>query len=373
MRRITELDAVRGLAAVVIVVYHLWFPHSGFLGTAVNLFFVMSGYLITTIILKQGDQPGFLGSFFIRRSLRIWPIYYLSLVVFLAINSTLSTPYPTSGLLWFLTYTQNVPHFWGSLSPPFAHGFHHTWSLAIEEQFYLFWPVALVVLGRRALIPLATGLIVLSVGTRMAGFSRWISMTNCDGLALGAVLAWMMAAVGPGRELSLDAIKKILFVTGAGSFAAVVAGQLLSRFSVPNGSVFVNPHVVGSLRMFATNLMFFSLTGLLAVFSGHRRLAWLRDARLVELGQMSYGIYLYHYILFDLIQDYATAHGFTDRFVLDALKLSASFGLAAASWRWLERPLLSLKGHFSYRRPAREATPGRVETPRLDTLPSGNV
>ncbi len=372
MRRMTELDAVRGLAAVVIVVYHLWFPHSGLLGTAVDLFFVMSGYLITSIILKQGDQPGFLVAFYMRRSLRIWPIYYLSLIVFLAINSTLATPYPTNGLLWFMTYTQNVPEYWGSMTPPFPHGFHHTWSLAIEEQFYLVWPVTLVLLGRRALVPLAVGLIVLSVGTRMAGFSRWISMTKCDGLALGALLAALMVAFESGR-ITLGTIKGVLISAAACSFTFVAASLILPRTADHFWSSFATPEVLGSLRMFALNLLFFGVTGLLVVFNGHRHLGWLRDARLVELGQMSYGIYLYHYILFDFVQDFADSHGFSNRLALDSIKLTASFALAAASWRLLERPLLSLKGHFSYRRTARPVAGATAEFARADALPSGTL
>ena len=80
MRRIKELDSIRGLAALAIVFFHLWRHALSILGTAVDLFFVLSGYLITTIILTNALNDHFLFSFYMRRGLRIWPIYYLTLL-----------------------------------------------------------------------------------------------------------------------------------------------------------------------------------------------------------------------------------------------------------------------------------------------------
>ncbi len=370
MRRIPELDAMRGLAAVAIVVYHLWFPEQGFMGTAVDLFFVMSGYLITTIILKQRDRPNFLVTFYARRSLRIWPIYYLSLFAFIAINPALPKPYHLDALPYFLTYTQNLPQYWGATNPPFAHGFYHTWSLAVEEQYYLFWPLALVLLGRRSLLPLATALIALSVGSRMAGFSKWILLTRLDGLALGGMMASMFVAAETGR-LSARAVGRILVGSGLGSVIFLATGNAAVRALGSRVPALADPAVALSLRMLATNVMYFSLIGMVIVHSGHRRLGWLRDARLAELGQMSYGIYLYHYILFDIVQDYADRFGVTGRIPIDAVKMVASFGVAALSWRLIERPLLSLKGRFDYGRQARPLATPRADGPRLETLGTG--
>ncbi len=372
MRRIPELDAIRGIAAVVIVVYHLWFPTHGFMGTAVDLFFVMSGYLITTIILKQRDQPGFLVTFYARRSLRIWPIYYLSLLVFLAINPALPKPWQTEALPYYLSYTQNLPSYWGAADPPFAHGFFHTWSLAVEEQYYLIWPLALVILGRRALLPLAGGLIVLAIVARIGGYSRWILLTKSDGLALGGVLAALMVAAESGR-VSTPKLVRVLGGVGLGSVAYLALGGPTHRLVASAWSASGDPAVTLSIRMLATNLMFFALIGLIVVFSGARRLGWLRDARLVELGQMSYGIYLYHYILFDVVQEFADRFGVTNRVAIDAVKMVASFAIAAASWRLVERPLLSLKGLFDYRKPRAEAPSRRAvqDVSRLEPLRTG--
>ncbi len=150
MPRIKELDSVRGLAALAIVFFHLWFPQVVVLGLGVNLFFVLSGYLITTIILGHTLNPRFLISFYARRGLRIWPIYYLSLAGLVLLFQLL----PLSGDLseWpsYLTYIQGLSHYWSGREPTFPLAFQHTWSLAIEEQFYLFWPMLIGLVGRRA-------------------------------------------------------------------------------------------------------------------------------------------------------------------------------------------------------------------------------
>ena len=146
--RIPELDAVRGLAAVAIVLFH-WRFHWPFLRTAVDLFFVLSGFLITSILLRTGESPHAFRTFYARRALRIFPIYYLTFAIFLAINPFAPRPHPIAALPYFLTYTQFIQGYWGQTIPPFSRAFGHTWTLAIEEQFYLFWPLVAWAVGRR--------------------------------------------------------------------------------------------------------------------------------------------------------------------------------------------------------------------------------
>jgi peptidoglycan/LPS O-acetylase OafA/YrhL len=188
-------------------------------------------------------------------------------------------------------------------------------------------------------------------------------MTKCDGLALGALLAVLMAAVGSGA-LSPSATRRKIMALGVGSVAYLALGGFLIRMASRAWPAINYPPVNASLRVLATNLMFFSFTGLLIVHSGHARLAALRHPGLILLGQMSYGIYLYHYILFDIIQDFADRYGLTDRLALDGIKIAASLGVAYASWRLIEEPLLRLKDRFEYR-----AKPiPRVGEPLLDRL-----
>src|SRR5579883_2068808 len=168
-KHIPELDALRGLAALVVVVYHLRSHKIVFGWAAVDLFFVLSGFLITTIILSNTLGGQFFKGFYARRSLRIWPIYYLSLLAFALINPFLPRPYAISDALpYYLTYTQNVHYYWSDTGP-FLRPFGHTWTLAIEEQFYLIWPLLIFLVGRRFVIPLTVIVTLAATAALAAG------------------------------------------------------------------------------------------------------------------------------------------------------------------------------------------------------------
>ncbi len=116
-RRIEELDALRGIGSFALLAFHLW-PGTFFFGwTRVDLFFVLSGYLITSIILRQLDQPRFLRRFWTRRALRIWPAYYI-LLVFVCVRASCQGNSPRlDALLEHLSFTQNVPYYWEGAVP----------------------------------------------------------------------------------------------------------------------------------------------------------------------------------------------------------------------------------------------------------------
>ena len=114
MRRIAELDGLRGLAAVLIVAYHLFRDYPPGFWAAVDLFFVLSGYLITAIVLRHACSWRFLLAFYARRGLRIWPIYYL---VILILVLGVGRRGDLVALPYYLTYTQQFPHYWGGAMP----------------------------------------------------------------------------------------------------------------------------------------------------------------------------------------------------------------------------------------------------------------
>jgi peptidoglycan/LPS O-acetylase OafA/YrhL len=359
MRRVPELDALRGLAALAIVVHHLWLSGYGFVATAVDLFFVMSGYLITSIILTQLDRPQFLLMFYARRALRIWPIYYLSLLAFVAINPLLPHPAPLDGLPYYLTYTQRIENYWLGSEPPFYAGFDHAWTLAIEEQFYIIWPLLIVWLGRKSVVPVGLAMIAAAIAARTAGIPTWVLLTRCDGLALGGLLAVFLN----GREAGARSPAKteVFLTLGTGAIAYLVVAAALPPL-LP-GSSWARALSLFGPRMFVINLMYVSLIGLVACHSGERWLAPLRDRRLCYLGQTSYGIYLYHYILGHLLREWGSPAALLGRAGIDVATLTLTLVVAALSWRYVERPLLALKDRVSY--PSGRAA---VEDPRLDTL-----
>jgi peptidoglycan/LPS O-acetylase OafA/YrhL len=336
MRRIPELDAVRGIAAVVIIFFH-WRFHLPFLNTAVDLFFVLSGYLITTILLETARARHAVRTFYARRALRILPIYYLTFAVFLALNRVFPRPHPLDALPYFLTYTQYIQGYWGGASPPFSRAFGHTWTLAIEEQFYLVWPLVVRATGRTGVLILSLPLLAMPTALRFAGMDPHLLLTRCDGLVLGALLAALLADRGHlerhrsafGIALAFVALAAVLSITGpsAGPFRVRLASSMwLGRVAV----------------------VYACLIGLIVVHAGHPALRPLRARWLGELGKMSYGLYLYHtpvFMLVGMVHDHLDLHHPGGR---DLVKLAATFGLAWLSWRYIEQPILARKDRFSY-------------------------
>jgi len=347
MQRVKELDSMRGLAAIAIVVYHLWLIKISVLGAAVDLFFVLSGYLITSILLNNPLSERFLLSFYARRGLRIWPIYYLALATLVILNPYLAQAGPLDALPYYLSFSQNVSHYWSGAAPSFIPAFRHTWSLAVEEQFYIIWPALLLVVGKRGLTPAALVFVGLSLMMRALGFNRWVLATNCDGLALGALLAGLFFRQTPELARSCHAPFRAIGLAAAlywsGSAALVRLFQLAT-----DGDLYA---AVTSSRVLSLNLVFFAVVGLSVRHAGHPRLAVLRDWRLVYLGQISYGLYLYHHIVFVLWDDYAAKHGLGSHIGYDLLKLAASGAIAGLSYRYIERPILTLKDRFRYQAP----------------------
>lgn len=341
MRRVPELDSLRALAMAVVVWLHAATlagplqvaPLMRWGWTAVDLFFVISGYLITTILLRGRPTAGFLANFHARRSLRIWPIYYLALAAFLAANLLLSHPFPTDGLPYYLTYTQNVPLTWGGVVPPFCKAFAHCWSLAVEEQFYLIWPAAVLIGGRKNLAPLCLVVMGLAVASRACGLDSQLLVTRCDGLAIGGLLAGLLFDEARVRKHA-SRLRLGLALT-----AAVGLGYLLVAEAFAFGPATRKP-----LDLLAINGIYAALVGSTVLASGHPALAALRSGRLIALGQISYGVYLYHNLLFALAQKAAGRDEPPAWLILAMIGLTLV--VAAASWRFVERPFLALKDRF---------------------------
>ena len=198
------LDGVRALA-VALVLYQHWIDHpwldrhlpisTGLVG--VKLFFVLSGLLITRILLvtRFGERSTLgvgLRSFYLRRALRIFPLYYGVLLVLALTSAPFRDLWP-----WYVTYLQNLRmvqagHFL------FA---SHLWTLAIEEQFYLVWPLLVFTLPARRIGPVLLMMVPLAVGWRVVGAAllRWndlqvglLTLSSLDSVGLGGLLAWRL-------------------------------------------------------------------------------------------------------------------------------------------------------------------------------------
>jgi peptidoglycan/LPS O-acetylase OafA/YrhL len=360
--RIVELDGLRGLACLLVLVYHVM-PHRIPLGwAAVDLFFVLSGYLITSIILKFSQEDHFLFNFYMRRGLRIWPIYFLTVLTVAVAVPFLPRPFVPVGLPYVLTYTQNLPLYWSGNSLNFSSYLDHIWSLAIEEQFYVLWPLLVVLVGRRGVIPLAFALLAASVSARMLGFSWLLLLARGDGLVLGSILAAIPAVRG-GHEPTANRWQ-VIFGT-----AAITAVAYLAALSATGGIVPLVTPRWPALTVLAVNLLTFSIVGIVLCRRGSPGLWPLRRPRLVRIGKLSYGLYMFHYVILCLSDDAAWGLGLGGRPLWrEALTVVVIFGLAAVSWRYFERPILALKDRFPYRPSGRNEYKGTHDAPALASV-----
>jgi peptidoglycan/LPS O-acetylase OafA/YrhL len=193
--RVKSLDGIRGIAIIFILLYHLF--NVGFLyplfqlgWSGVDLFFVLSGFLITGILLDTKGQKGWYKSFMVRRALRILPLYYSVLIVF-AFVAPLSTAtnWFAKHQVWFWTHTSNIL----ILREGFFKPFGHFWSLATEAQFYLVWPLFVFLLKPRWLLVTIVLLLSMPIICRSIYTHRDIvyglPLARLDGLLIGSLLA----------------------------------------------------------------------------------------------------------------------------------------------------------------------------------------
>lgn len=303
------LDGVRGLAVALVLLFHCFTPAAlspistafsalfGSMFIGVDLFFVLSGFLITGILVRTRRQPGYFSRFILRRALRIFPAYFLVLLAILLLGPLLLARFPGAELWqqspWFFLFAQN----WmmainqeGAAWP----GLNHFWSLAIEEQFYLFWPLVVWFTppSRMAAMCLATA--ALSVALKLAlliGGAHWLVLytatpAHMEGLALGGLIAVLL------QQQRLSAVPRWVHALGAAS-----ALMLLVLVCSRSGYKLSSAPQLALHNLFAA--LSFAWLLLLLVGPGPALLRRaLSQATLRWLGQYSYGIYLIHYAIY---------------------------------------------------------------------------
>jgi peptidoglycan/LPS O-acetylase OafA/YrhL len=333
---IPELDAFRGLAALGVVLFHA-FPDVLFLGWSfVDLFFVISGYLITTIVLRHGNDGAFFTAFYWRRALRIWPVYYLVLVGVLAANALSTRGYATDSWWQYATFTQYLQGYWFAAPPPFVSTFSPSWSVAVEEQFYVAWPLLLSWLGPRRALPLAVGLVGVGVAGRWAGWNHNLLLSRPDGIVFGCVLAMVLA------DPAAVAARTRRALWWGGAVSALGVGALAIVF-------WGNPEPQWrpvSFTLFAAFYM--CAIGLTVMHTGHRWLRVLRNPWLTRLGLVSYPLYLTHLPVMHFTPVLLARAGITSGVLLAGATWVGVFAAAIALHRFVERPALAMKSRWPY-------------------------
>lgn len=315
--RMPELDTIRGIAVLLVLFFHGFGFRYGMEGLSgvprllvaatlpgwvgVNLFFVLSGFLITGILLDTKLKPNYYRSFYIRRALRILPLYY---AVLLLLGVLTRTGWVNRHASWeFLglsfLYLSNVTELFGV---PMQYGV--LWSLAVEEHFYLLWPAVVRSLSRHQVAIVGAIVCVLCPSLRAFYFIRGYSTGTgytwlvADGLAMGAALAAL--ARGPwGTRTHMRCITVICLVASVTMFTA----------GYPFGIFRASRFLGVTLRETALNL-FFAGTVAFALLAGTSRWKAIVNRPVLQFfGEISYGLYLIHMLVFDL-EDYLVVRFF---------------------------------------------------------------
>jgi peptidoglycan/LPS O-acetylase OafA/YrhL len=367
-----ELDALRGIAALVIMFFHLRFmgrhPAWGS-GLDIDVFFVLSGYLITSSILHNAEARNFFRVFYFRRAIRIWPVYFLVMGLCVLINPFLPRPDALGDSASFLTFTQHVAALWTNRPSYFSRFFQHTWTLSIEEQFYLVWPLLVIALGRRRMVALVPLLVAVPVAFRWNGFFPNMILTRSDSLLLGSLLA-----------LLLDDAERLR--RRGGAFRVMFGLIALATFSVPLWRELVlgparrawpAAHWIDiqlSVETLRVALADFALVGFVVCSTGRPWVGFLRDGRLRYVGRISFSLYMYHPIVFGVVTLAHLRLGLRPSVWMDAVKAASCIGVAALSWRFIERPIQELKDRLPYTTEVAGAARGPAAPPAPHGMPA---
>lgn len=297
---IIHLDGIRGLSVILVIFHHFFefIKFSEFCYIGVDSFFVLSGFLITGILLRNNGSQFYFRNFYIKRMLRIFPLYYLTLILFfilypmLNLNWIYKYDYLCNNQLWFWTFFQNWLIIYDGWLPNRILG--HFWSLAIEEQYYFVWPFLVYFLSKNKLVFLCVILFFLSPILRHLNtelpYVYVCTFTRLEGLVLGSLIAILFE----NNKININNYKYYIYI---------IMIFIVLYFS------FQDKWTLGELYNmkigYTLTPLFFSLL-LLSTFIDNKPGKYLRfffsNSILTFTGKISYGLYIYHNIFFYLFR-----------------------------------------------------------------------
>lgn len=345
VRYIRSLDKLRAIAVLLVLFTHAplsllgeWglnfraYVVPGYLG--VDIFFALSGFLITRILLKEKQAGATMRSFWIRRAIRIFPACYLLLAIVWLVS-------PGPEMIWVATYTSNF-YFLGNV-PHSPLG--HTWSLAVEEHFYLVWPLLLFGLSRRrAEATVVLGLIPLSIATAFFVIAKFpneqlqilshVTPARILTLALGSLLAFHETSIfrRPWTFCSIGIVGAIIGYLWA-----------LCGFLIPALRPYAGLHQLLGLALLSTSIL---LLFIQADRLSLPKTTAILGTPLAYIGRISYGLYLYHLPIFYALSTTSSSPAESGLASRTALAIALSFLAASISYYAFERPLLKWGERF---------------------------
>lgn len=338
---IPELQGLRGIAVLAVALYHshprlagTWlYPASLWGWAGVNLFFVLSGFLITSILLEARDKPHYFRNFYGRRALRIWPMYVLVLAVcYLKADWFIGVPageaIRTAPWWAYVLFLQNLFH----LALPPAIG--PTWSLAIEEQYYFLWaPIVRALTSPRVLATVLASALIACPLFRLSHFA-WITpthtLTHLDGIAMGSLISIGLYTLPLSRR-----VWTILGLCG-------VAVGFWAAGTIAGGTAFLDSALTAGFG--GTVLACIASTGARNPLN-----AVLRRGPLPYYGRISYGMYMTHimvFIYFGWFDQHMNPYGSAGNLAVVGFRLAACTLVATALWYGFESRILKLKRFF---------------------------
>ena len=367
----TQYGLAHGMLARALTVL----PSLGWSG--VDLFFVLSGFLITGILLRARESPSYFRVFYARRVLRIFPLYYAVLLVFLVIVPRIGV-FSLFNYFWYPGVTRSGIWYWlylSNLRVALAGAWQHqildiTWSLAIEEHFYLLWPLAVRRCSERTLLAICAATAATALALRVALVAAGASaiaaytLTPCrlDTLATGAAIA--IAVRRPGGIAALVPPARRMLPLALAAFFACYAWVRLSSPTFPGARGWEAATVKALVFTTQPAMLTAGFTLLCVVYGA--LLVWVlaapvgaRRARIFEtpwlrsLGKYSYAIYLLHLPAAIAVVQFLPPGRYPQHYLLVqlafwVLAFALSYGLARLSWAVLEEPMLRLKRYVPY-------------------------
>jgi peptidoglycan/LPS O-acetylase OafA/YrhL len=360
---IRSLDGLRGVAVLLVFLFHFgrlpfikYKFEVGWLG--VQLFFVLSGYLITRILLEQKEAKlaTYLKDFYWRRSLRIFPLYFGYLIILTVLFITINLPdnFETiAGYLFSYTYNFSIL----SIGPQVNRVYTHLWSLCVEEQFYLIWPIVIYFLSTKQLKILSIALIIIipvfrfelynvlhqtTIDPETLGTSvYWFSLSHFDAFAIGGAVNFL--------DEKLVGFKPSTWLLGILSLAATVGVLnyliISTEYPISVTSVGFEIHSVRNYEfVWAYTLLNILFAASIWYLVRHES-SLLSAKPLVFLGKISYGIYLLHFPIMGILSKVLAKTIVPDIFVLFVCAL-ATLTFAWLSHEFYEKRFLRLKDAF---------------------------
>ncbi len=368
--RVQALDGIRGIAVLMVMVCH--FAPSGFPqttlgrflrraseagGCGVDLFFVLSGFLITGILYEAKTSPHYFRNFYMRRVLRIFPLYYGFLLMFFGVLPHLMPFTPRMQAIaeqqqWLWCYGTNIhmalKGHWIYEADWLILG--HFWTLAIEEQFYLVWPLVVFLLSRRALMSVCIGCFVLAAGLR-----TFFVLHGAPAVEVEVFTPCRIDALTMGAFAALAIRGNFARFIKPTQWSTPLCGLIVLAVSIWRRRWDALDPVIATFG-FSVLVVFFAGILLLAVRAkpGNKVAGVLRHPLLVAFGTYSYALYVFHVPLRPLLDKFISAHslgvalhsqylGVAARVVL---AIAASMIPAILSWHLYEKHFLKLKRFF---------------------------